>query len=135
MRHDREFRAASGIDVMLAEATSAAADLARGEMALLRRELTTSARRFSGGLVAAATALFCAFLAIGLAALALVEWLTPLVGSQMMAMLVAAALALALALGCALVARARLSAEALDPDGARRSLAETGERLRESLGR
>lgn len=135
MNHERNFRPAGGLDTMLAEASAAAADLARSEMALLRRELTTGARRFSGGLAAAATALFCAFLAIGLASLALVEWLTPVVGSRMMAMLVTAALALALALACALFARLRLSAETLDPELTRRSLADAGERLRESLRR
>ncbi|MCG6121383.1 MAG: phage holin family protein [Microvirga sp.] len=135
MNHDRSSERAAGLDALFAEAASAATELARGEMALLRRELASNTQRFAGGLVAAVVAAFCGLIALALACLALVEWLAPIMESRALAALVVAAIALALAIPCMLFARARLSADILDPRRTRYSLAAAGSQLRRSLRR
>lgn len=135
MQHDRDFRSASGLDALFAEAASAATDLARAEMALLRREVTANMQRFTNGILAAIAALLCGFLALALASLAVVEWLTPALESRALASLVTAAMVIAIAIPCILFARARLSSEMLDPRRTRQSLAGFGSQLRRSLRR
>lgn len=126
MQHDRVRSAEGGLDALFAEAASAARELARGEIALLRRELADNAGRMGAGVVAAVAAAFFGLAAIAMLCVALVDWLIPVTGSLALAALSVAAIAAAFGLVLALYARARLAGASLAPDRTRRSLARDG---------